>query len=51
MTTYVFLAWNAYFLFLIYTNTVEIVHTCVCIQNTNVHEVLSDSLKYYTFVS
>ena len=27
--------------------TFEIVHTCVWIQNTNVHHVLSDSHKYF----
>ena len=31
--------------------TFEIVHTCVYIQNTNDHEELSDSHKYFTFVS
>ena len=38
------------FLFpLIIPITFEIVHTCVSLQNTNGHEVLSDSHKYYTF--
>ena len=37
------------FLFLIYANTFEIVHTYVCVQSTNAHEMLSDSLKYLTF--
>ena len=31
--------------------TFEIVHTCVSKQNTNAHEVLSDSHKYFTFES
>ena len=31
--------------------TFEIVQTCVSIQNTNDHEVLNDSHKYFTFVS
>ena len=31
--------------------TFEIIHTCVSIQNTNAHEFLSDSHKYFTFVS
>ena len=31
--------------------TFEIVHTCVSVQNTNGYEVLSDSHKYFTFVS
>ena len=29
----------------------EILHTSVCIQNTYAHQVLSDSHKYFTFVS
>ena len=31
--------------------TFEIVCTCICIQNTNAHEMLGDSHKYLTFVS
>ena len=51
ITTYVFLILQRYFfLVLIYANTFEIVHTCVCIKNANACEVLSNSLKYYTFV-
>ena len=50
MPTYLFLIWQTYFFFLIYVNTLEIVHTCICVQNNNALEVLSDSLKYYRFV-
>ena len=31
--------------------TLEIVHISVSIQNTNIHEVLGDSHKYFTFAS
>ena len=31
--------------------TFEIIHTCVSIQNNIAYEVLSDSHKYFTFVS
>ena len=50
MTTYLFLVWQTYFFFLLYANTVEIVHTCIGMQNTNAHKVLSDSLNDYTLV-
>ena len=49
MTSYVLLVWQIYFFSMTYANTFEIVHTCVCIQIINAHEVLSDSLKYFTF--
>ena len=29
----------------------EIVNKCIFIQNTNVHKVLGDSHKYFTFIS
>ena len=34
-----------------YASDNHTVHTCVCIQNTNSYEVLSDSHKNFTFVS
>ena len=41
-TTYAFLALQIYsFFFLFMPKTVEIVHKCVLIQNTNANEVLS----------
>ena len=51
MTTYVFFVWQTDFCSLFMPRTFKIVHTCVSIQNTNVHEVLNDRLKYFTFVS
>ena len=51
ITTYVFLDWQTFFFFLIYADTFEIVHTSLCIQNTNAYKVLTDSHKYFTFVS
>ena len=37
--------------FLFMPLTFEIIHTCLSIQKANGHEVLSDSHKYFTFVS
>ena len=59
---YVLCLWQPCLLILIYDHlnisfswfmplTFEIVCTCVSIQNTNAHEVLGDSYKYFTFVS
>ena len=49
-TTYGFLVWyNLFSLFMIIS--FNIVNTCLSIQNINVHEVVSDSLKYFTFVN
>ena len=37
MATYVLLVWQTYFLSVIYTNTFEIVHASVSVQNANNH--------------
>ena len=42
MTTYVIFVWQTYSIFIFMPVTFEFVHTCVSIQNTNAHEVLSD---------
>ena len=52
MTTYVFPIYQTLFLFLIYANDFwTCTHMYIYIQNTTGHEVLSDSHKYFTFVS
>ena len=51
MSTYVFFVWHTNSLFLFMSVTFEIVQTCISIQNTNAHEMLGDSHKYFTFVS
>ena len=51
MSAYIFPVWQAYFFFLIYASTFEIVHTCVSVKNTKGHKVLSDRNKYFTFVN
>ena len=51
VATYAFPVWQPCFFSPFMPITFEIVHTCVSIQSTNAHEVLSDSHKYFTFVS
>ena len=49
MTTYVFLVWQTYIFFLISTKIFWWPHVYIY-TNTNTHEVLKDSLKYFIFV-
>ena len=52
MVSYVFLIWQMCFFFHIYVSiTFEILYECVCTQNNNAHEVLSNSNNYVTFES
>ena len=51
VSTYVFLVWQIYFFVLYIPITFEILHICISIPNTNDHEMLGDSHKYFTIES
>ena len=51
MTTNVFFVWQTYFFFIISANYTWNCRDICVYKSTNTHEVLSDSLKYFTSIS